>query len=220
MANRATLPQCLVFIDERTSLLRMTFEARFVFTHERKTPCFEGLLNVCRRAFNRDTFVHLVTISAAHFAFRDRMVMRQRERSANFQVTLETSLGRLSWIDDGTSAAAGFHVQTSRPVARFTAHVRDLLLSFAALFAAFSAALGYDYLFRLQSRVGGRSEVAHDLLMAGGAFFRADKFRSWDAWWRENCSVGRAAGKQNYGQRYGSTGTPQQPFALTLDPSS
>ena len=63
--------------------------------------------------------------------------------------------------------AAGFDVQTPRSVARLAAHVRDLLWSFAA---AFCAALTYDYLFCLQSRVSGCSEIAHDLFVTGRAF--------------------------------------------------
>ncbi len=46
---------------------------------------------------------------------------------ANFQVTLETGFRRFPWIDDRASAAAGFDVQTPRPVAGFAAHVRDSL---------------------------------------------------------------------------------------------
>jgi hypothetical protein len=145
MANGATLPQCLVLVHERTALLRVTLKAGFVFAHESKTARFERLLNVRGRAFHRDSLVHLMTISAAHFAFRHRMMMRQCERSANFQVTLETSLGRLSWINNRTRSAAGLDVQTSRPVAGFATHVRDLLRSFGAL----RAGLTYDDFFGL-----------------------------------------------------------------------
>jgi len=68
-------------------------------------------------------------------------------------VTLETSVRRFSRIDDRPSAAAGLNVQTPRPVARFAAHV----------FGIFS--------FCLQPRVSGCPEVAHDLFVAGRAFF-------------------------------------------------
>ncbi len=197
-----------MWINKRAALLCVTLETGFVSAQESKTAGFEGLLNIRAAAFDRDALVHLVTIGAAHFAFRHRMMMRQRKRRANFQVTLETGFRRLSWIDNRTSSTAGFDVQTPWPVTILASHVRDLLLSFAALFTAFSAALGYNYLFRLQSSVGGCSEVAHDLLVAGGAFFRADEFRARDAGWRKNCSIRRAAGKQNYGQRHCSSGTP------------
>jgi hypothetical protein len=93
MANRATLPQRLVLIHERAALLRVTLEARLIFTQEREAASFEFLLNICGRPFDRDPLVHLVTICAAHFAFEHRMVMRQSECRANFQVTLKTGFG-------------------------------------------------------------------------------------------------------------------------------
>ena len=149
MANGATLAQCLMLVDKRAALLRVTLEARLVFAQERKAAGLEFLLNICGRAFNRHPFVQFMAIGAAHFAFEHRMMMRQRECRANFQVTLKTSLRRFFWIDNRTSAASGFDVQTPGPVARLAAHVRNLLPSFAALFAALSAALTYDNLFRL-----------------------------------------------------------------------
>ena len=83
---------CLVLVNQRAALLRVTLEAGFVSAQERKTAGFEFLLNICRRALDRDAFVHLMTIRAAHFAFEHRMMMRQCERCANFEVTLEASL--------------------------------------------------------------------------------------------------------------------------------
>ena len=194
MANRATLPECLVLIHKWAALLRVTLEARFVSAQESKAAGFEFLLNICRRAFDRHAFMHFVTIGAAHFAFRHGVMVRQLERRANFQVTLETGLGRFPWIDNRTSAASGFDVQAPGPVAGFATHVHHLLWSFAAL----CAGLTYDFPCCLQSRMGGCSEVANDLFVAGGAFLRADKFRAWNAWRSENCAVCRAAGKQNY----------------------
>ena len=77
MADGATLPQCLMLVNEWPALLRVTLEARFISAQERKAAGFELLLNVRRSAFDRDAFVQFVTIAAAHFAFWDRMVMRQ-----------------------------------------------------------------------------------------------------------------------------------------------
>jgi hypothetical protein len=171
MADGATLAQRFMLVDKRAALLSVTLEAGLVFAQKRKAAGFEFLLDICRRAFDRDTFVRLMTISAAHFAFQHRMMVRQLERRANFQVTLETGFRRLSWIYDGAGAPARLHMQTPWPVARLAAHVRDLLCSSAALcLSAFSAALTYDYLFCLQSRVGCCSEIAHDLFVAGRAF--------------------------------------------------
>ena len=92
MTDRTTLSQCLVLIDKWATLLRVTLEASFVSAQERKTAGFEFLLDVSRRAFNRNAFVYLMTIGAAHLAFEHRMMMRQCERCANFEVTLEASL--------------------------------------------------------------------------------------------------------------------------------
>ena len=92
MADGTTLAQRLMLIDKRAALLRVTLEAGLVFAQERKAAGFEFLLDICRRAFNRDAFVYLMTIRAAHLAFEHRMMMRQCERCANFEVTLETSL--------------------------------------------------------------------------------------------------------------------------------
>jgi hypothetical protein len=221
MTDGATLAQRLMLVDKRAALLRVTLEAGLVFAQERKTAGFEFLLDICRRALDRDAFVYLVTIRAAHFAFDHWMVVRQRERCANFEVTLETGFRRLSWIYDGAGAPARFDVQTPGTVARLAAHVRGLLYSCALCLTAFSGALVYNFRFCcLQSRVSGRSEIAHDLFVACRAFLRADELRARDAGRSENCSTGRAAGKQNYGQRYCSPGAPQQAFALTENPSS
>ena len=92
MADGTTLAHCLVLVNKRAALLCVTLEAGFVSAQERKPAGFELLLDICRRAFDRDAFVYLMTIGAAHFAFEHRMVMRQCERCANFEVTLETSL--------------------------------------------------------------------------------------------------------------------------------
>ena len=57
MADRATLTECLVLIHKWAALLRVTLEARFVSAQERKAAGFELLLNVRRRAFDRDAFM-------------------------------------------------------------------------------------------------------------------------------------------------------------------
>jgi hypothetical protein len=141
MADGATLAQRFMLVDKRAALLRVTFEAGLVFAQERKAAGFEFLLDICRRALNRDALVYLMTISAAHFAFEHGMVMRQRERCANFEVTLETCFRRLSWIYDGAGAPARFDVQTPGTVARLAAHVFDLLCSCPLCLTAFSALL-------------------------------------------------------------------------------
>src|SRR4029453_15873666 len=123
MANGATLAHCLMLIDKRATLLCVTLEAGFVSAQEREAATFEFLLNICRRAFDCDPLVRLMTIRAAHFAFEHRMVMWQREPGANFQVALEAGFRRLARIDDGTSPAASLDMQTPWAVTRFAPHV-------------------------------------------------------------------------------------------------
>jgi len=152
MASGATLTHCFVLIDKWPALLRVTLEAGFVSAQESKAAASELLLNICRGALDCDPFVRFVAITAAHLAFKHRVMMRQLECRANLQVTLETSVRRLSRIDDRARSAASFDVQTPRPVARLAAHVLCV------------------FPFRLQSRVSGCPEVAHDLFVAGRAF--------------------------------------------------
>ena len=153
MTNGASLAHRLVLIYKRAALLRMTLEAGFVSAEERKSAGFKRLLNICRGALGRDPFVRFMAIAAAHLALEHRMVMRQCERCANFQVTLKTGVRRLSRIDDRARSAASFDVQTPGTVARLAAHVLCV------------------FPFRLQTRVSGRSEIAHDLFVAGRALF-------------------------------------------------
>ena len=152
MASGATLTHCFVLIDKRPALLCVTLEAGFVSAQESKAAASELLLNICRSALDCDPFVRFVAIAAAHLALKHRMMMRQLERRANFQVTLETSVRRLSRIDDRARAAASLNVQTPRPVTRFAAHV---LVIFSV---------------RLEASVSGCPEVAHDLFVARRAF--------------------------------------------------
>ena len=110
MADHATLTHRLVLIYKWAALLCMTLEASFVSAQKSKAAGLERLLNVCRSTLGRDPFVRLMAIAAAHLALEHRMMMRQCERCANFQVTLETGVRRLSRIDDGTRSTASFDV--------------------------------------------------------------------------------------------------------------
>ena len=171
MADHTTLPQCLVLVNPGAALLGVALEASFISAQESKAAAFEHLLNIGSATFDGDSLVRVVTIGATHFAFRHRMMVRQLELRAHFEVTLETSFRRLPRIDDRTGAAAGFHMQTPGTVARFAAHVRGLLYSCALCLTAFSAALVYNFrLCSLQSCMRGRAKITHDLFVAGFAF--------------------------------------------------
>jgi hypothetical protein len=123
MADHASLTHRLVLIDKWAALLCVTLEAGFVSAQKSKAAGSELLLNICRGATDRDSLVRFMAVAAAHLAFKHRMMMRQLKRCANVQVTLETSVRRLFWIDDCARSAAGFHVQTPRAVAGLAAHV-------------------------------------------------------------------------------------------------
>jgi hypothetical protein len=152
MAHHAPLTHRLVLVDKRAALLCVTLETGFVSAQKSKAAGPELLLNICRGALVRDPFVRLMAIATAHLAFKHRMMMRQLKRCANVQVTLETSVRRLSRVDDRARSAASFDVQTPGAVAGLAAHVLCV------------------FPFRLQSRVSGCPEVAHDLFVAGRAF--------------------------------------------------
>ena len=153
MADNASLTHCFVLIDKRAALLCVTFKAGFVSAHKSKAAGSELLLNICWGTLSRDSFVRFMAIAAAHLALEHRMMMGQLKRCANVQVTLETSVRRLSRIDDRARFAASLDVQTPRSVARLATHVLRI------------------FPFRLQSRVSGRPEVAYDLFVACCAFF-------------------------------------------------
>src|SRR6476620_737399 len=152
MANDASLTHRLVLIYKWSPLLCVTFEAGFVSAQESKAAGSELLLNVCRSTLGGDPFVRFMAIAAAHLALGHRMMMRQLKRCANFQVTLETNVRRLSRIDDRARSAASFDVQTPGTMTRLAPHVLCV------------------FPFRLQSGVSGCTEVAHDLFVARRAF--------------------------------------------------
>jgi len=76
MTDDAALTHRFVFIDEWAALLCVTLETGFVSSQERQATGSELLLNICRGALRCDAFVRFVAIGAAHFAFKDRMMMR------------------------------------------------------------------------------------------------------------------------------------------------
>ena len=110
MTGETALAHSLMLKDKWPALCGVALEAGFVATQEGDAAAFECLLDICRRAFDRHSHVRIMAIGTAHFAFEYRMVVRQLERRANFQVTLETSLRRLAWIDDRVRRAAALHM--------------------------------------------------------------------------------------------------------------
>jgi hypothetical protein len=141
-----------VLVHKWTALLRVTLETGFVLRQQRKAATSELLLNVCWVALGHHPFVRFVTIAAAHLSLEHRMVMRQLERCADIQVTLETRIRRLSRINDRAFSAAGLNVQTPGAVTRLATHVLCVLS------------------FRLQASMSRGAKIPHDLFVARCAF--------------------------------------------------
>jgi hypothetical protein len=86
-------------------------------------------LKISIAAFDRTTLVRIVAIDTAHLAFQHRVMMRQLELGPDFEMTLETGVRRLEWVNDISSAAAGFHVFAARSMTRFASHRFRVLAS-------------------------------------------------------------------------------------------
>jgi hypothetical protein len=110
MTDHTALTHCLVLVHPGAPLRGVALEASLVSAQESKATAFERLLNIGPATLDCDTDVWIMAISAAHFAFQHRMMMRQLELCPHFQVTLETSFRRLTRIDDRVRCAAAFNV--------------------------------------------------------------------------------------------------------------
>jgi len=152
MADHTALTDCLVLVNKGPALRGMALETSFVFAQESKAAAFERLLNIGRCTFNSDPDMRVMTIGAAHFAFQYRMTVRQLELCPHFQVTLETSLRRLTWIDNRVRRASALYVQAPGTMTRLAANVLRVLP------------------FCLEPRMRRGAKIAHDLFVAGPAF--------------------------------------------------
>jgi len=153
-------------------------------------------------AFHRAALVWFVTIDAAHVPLHHRMMMRQLKLRAHIQVTCEAGLRRFPWIDDQVRRAAALRMKTSGTVTGLTADVRRVGTG------------------RLQPRMRGGDEVAHDLLVAMRAFLGADKFRARNTGRRHYRAIAIecAAGKQSDCDKACSTAAPEQSQPVSIDP--
>jgi hypothetical protein len=104
-----------------------------------------------------------MTIRAAHFSFPHRVMMRQLELCAHFEMTLETSFRRLPRIDDRVRRAATLDVQTAWPVARLAANVFRVLS------------------VRLETRMRRGPKISCDIFVTSLATFRANELRARNA---------------------------------------
>ena len=76
----------------------------------------------CERG-RRVSFVRVMAIGAGHFAFDDRMAMRQIEFPTLVEMALKTYIRRFTGIDNGVVFAAGLIMDAARSMARFTTHL-------------------------------------------------------------------------------------------------
>jgi hypothetical protein len=110
MADHTALTHCFVLVNKWAALGGVALEASFVSAQESKAPGFEHLLNVGPATLDRNSDMRIMAIGAAHSPFQHRMMMRQLELCAHFEVTLETSFRRLTRIDDRVRRAATLDV--------------------------------------------------------------------------------------------------------------
>jgi len=112
-----------VLENEWTALRDVTLETSAVMA-KKFGPAADNFLRKTRAAsLDRPADVRVVAICATHFSFQHWMVMREFKLRAHLQMTLETGIGRFSWIDDGVRAAAALDVQASRSMATLAAHL-------------------------------------------------------------------------------------------------
>jgi len=93
VTREATLTHSLVLKNEWSALRSMALKAGFVLAQERYAAALQRLLNIRPTAFHGHTYMRVMAISATHFAFQNRVAMRQLEACAHVEVTLETSFG-------------------------------------------------------------------------------------------------------------------------------
>jgi len=134
VTDSAAFAGSFVFKDVRASLIGVAAKAAFVFGQQRRPSTAVSRCLVWR-----------MTIDAAHFAFRDRVMTGQAELAAHVGMTLKADrFLRALWVDNDPGAeavgngpprgeavgrfyfAARFRVSTARTVAGFAARVESI----------------------------------------------------------------------------------------------
>lgn len=202
VTNHATLAHGFVLIHPRASLRAVTLEAGVVLPQEFHPAATHRLSEVCPAALDRISLVRVVTIRTTDPSLQYGMMMRQLKLGPYLEVTLETRLGRLAWIDNRARAAARFHMLAARPVAGFAPHI------FAVL--ALSS----------QARVRGTTKVADNFFMAIGALFRSHKLSPGNTGRRHDRAivVERTAGEHGQGKRGRAPANPKEFFTILPEP--
>ena len=94
VAADAAFAQGFVFENKRPLLLGVALETGLVHAEQSEAATLDRLRKIGAAAFDGAAFVRVMAISATDLAFEDRMMMRQLEFGAHFEVTLETGLRR------------------------------------------------------------------------------------------------------------------------------
>ena len=146
MTRGATFAERGMFEDVRFGLFAVTIGTRFVHTRHGEAAVW----------FHDVGAVRVVALNAVHFAFEDRVMLRQVELGVRGNVALETGFGLFAGIDD-EFAATDSDVFAARSMTRF-----------AALLA------GHLRIGHPDARVWARWKNACDFVVAIGARFVAD----------------------------------------------
>ena len=204
MTGHTTFAQRLVLENEWTSLRGMTLEAGFVLAQQANAATLERLGETGPAPLYGRADMRIMTIGTTYLAFQHRMVVRQLELCAHFQVTLKTGLRRFARIDDRLGRSPALDMQTSRSVTRFATNVLRVVS------------------LRLQTSVRCSGEITGDRLVTGRTRLGTDELRPGNAGWGENGTVRFevAARKQDDGESGSSPDAPEKLFALTAEPSS
>jgi len=195
VAGGATFAHGFMLEHHGPRLLTMTFGATLVLPRHRELP----------RRFHDVAAVRIVALHAIHFAFDDRVMLRETEFSAGFEMALKT----------GSRVFAGIEDEFPRS---------DLHVKAAGAVAGFTAGLPGHRAFKMNSRVRAGGKFLCDGRMAIRATFVADKMRAGNLRCREYGARDRGAGiHKHHGRGHRQNGSPTQKFFLihvtTIDQS-
>lgn len=154
VANRAALPQSLVFEHKWPCLLAMTLRAILIESrHSQPAGRFKNI-----------TTMRIVTLHAIHLPLYDWMMLRHSKLGFGLQMTLKTGAWILARINNEFAAApACFNMLASRPMARFAPSLTAKLC-----------------VLNVDARVGTGRENARDIRVTLGASVIANVSRSWN----------------------------------------
>jgi hypothetical protein len=167
VTNGAAFAESFVFKNVGAGLLAMTLSAGFI----------EATHGEAARGFLDIAAVRIVTLDAIHFAFDDRVMLRESEFCVRLEMTIETPGGVVTRIDDKLSAATtSGDVLTAGTMTGFTAIFGELRLSIKA-----------------QARMRGGGEGASVFYVALGAGFITNKSGPFNGRRNEDGAFGRRA---------------------------